>query len=184
VFGLLTPTANVIVTRRSSFVTYLRVPVRMSVPVMEWLTQCVAGTLTISLTITQLQLPLTLVLWWVCGEQWTARYSKQSAQMNSDFFNFMYITVHTQTTNIRLQRDKHAYTQVNWKMFSNPNRLSVRNIHFIILILLCQSHSDWTAGFRSPTGAENFSSNLCVQTSSGAHPASCTVGTGGSFPRG
>jgi hypothetical protein len=25
---------------------------------------------------------------------------------------------------------------------------------------------------------------LCVQTGSGAHPASCTVGTGGLFPRG
>jgi hypothetical protein len=41
-----------------------------------------------------------------------------------------------------------------------------------------------TAGVRSPTGAEDFSSNLCVQTGSGAHPASCTVGNGGSFPGG
>jgi hypothetical protein len=39
----------------------------------------------------------------------------------------------------------------------------------------------WTAGVRSPTEAEDFSSNLCVQTGSGAHPASYTVGTGGSF---
>jgi hypothetical protein len=31
---------------------------------------------------------------------------------------------------------------------------------------------------RSPTGAKDFSSNLCVQTGSGAHPASCTVGIG------
>jgi hypothetical protein len=30
--------------------------------------------------------------------------------------------------------------------------------------------------------AKDFSSNLCVQTSSEAHPASCTVGTGGPFP--
>jgi hypothetical protein len=29
---------------------------------------------------------------------------------------------------------------------------------------------------------EDFSSNLCVQTGSGAHPASCTMGTGGPFP--
>jgi hypothetical protein len=42
--------------------------------------------------------------------------------------------------------------------------------------------TDWTAGVRSLTEAEDFSSNLCVQTGSGAHPASCTVGTGGSFP--
>jgi len=32
--------------------------------------------------------------------------------------------------------------------------------------------------------AENFSSNLFVQTGSGAHPASCTMGTGGPFPGG
>jgi hypothetical protein len=37
---------------------------------------------------------------------------------------------------------------------------------------------DWTTGVRSPTGAEDFSSTLCVQTGSGAHPASCTMGTG------
>jgi hypothetical protein len=35
---------------------------------------------------------------------------------------------------------------------------------------------------RFPAGAEDFSSILCVQTGSGAHPASCTIGTGGPFP--
>jgi hypothetical protein len=44
--------------------------------------------------------------------------------------------------------------------------------------------TDWPAGVRSPTEAEDFSSNLCVQTGSGAHPPSYTVGTGGSFPGG
>jgi hypothetical protein len=44
--------------------------------------------------------------------------------------------------------------------------------------------TDRTAGVRSPTGAEDFPSNLCVQTGCEAHPASCTVGTGGSFPGG
>jgi hypothetical protein len=34
---------------------------------------------------------------------------------------------------------------------------------------------------RSPAEAKNFSSNLCVQTCSGAHPVSCTMGTGGPF---
>jgi hypothetical protein len=29
---------------------------------------------------------------------------------------------------------------------------------------------------------KNLSSSLCVQTGSGAHPASCTMGTGGPFP--
>jgi hypothetical protein len=35
---------------------------------------------------------------------------------------------------------------------------------------------------RFPVQAEDFSSNLCLQTGSGAHPALCTMGTGGSFP--
>jgi hypothetical protein len=41
---------------------------------------------------------------------------------------------------------------------------------------------DRAIGVRSPEGAKDFSSNLCVQTGSGAHPASCTMGTGGPFP--
>jgi hypothetical protein len=44
--------------------------------------------------------------------------------------------------------------------------------------------SDWTAGVRFPTDAENFPSSLCVQTGSGAHPVSCTMGTGGSLSGG
>jgi hypothetical protein len=37
---------------------------------------------------------------------------------------------------------------------------------------------------RSPAGAKDFSSSLCIQTGSEAHPASCTMGTGGPFPGG
>jgi hypothetical protein len=40
---------------------------------------------------------------------------------------------------------------------------------------------DWTIEVRFPAGAKDFSSSLCVQTGSGAHPASCTMGTGGPF---
>jgi hypothetical protein len=36
---------------------------------------------------------------------------------------------------------------------------------------------DRAIGVRFPAGSKNFSSNLCVQTCSGAHPASCTMGT-------
>jgi hypothetical protein len=39
-------------------------------------------------------------------------------------------------------------------------------------------------GVRSSAGAKDFSSNLCVQTGSGAHPASCPMDTGGPFPGG
>jgi hypothetical protein len=37
---------------------------------------------------------------------------------------------------------------------------------------------------RSLAGAKDFSPSLCVQTGSGAHPASCPMGTGGPFPGG
>jgi hypothetical protein len=37
---------------------------------------------------------------------------------------------------------------------------------------------------RSPAGEMEFSSILCVQTGSEAHPASCTMGIGGPFPGG
>jgi hypothetical protein len=47
--------------------------------------------------------------------------------------------------------------------------------------------TDWTTGqlrFDPWQRQEDFSSNLCVQIGSGAHPASCTMGTGSTFPRG
>jgi hypothetical protein len=41
---------------------------------------------------------------------------------------------------------------------------------------------DRAIGVGSPAGAKDFFSNLRVQTDSEAHPASCTMGNGGSFP--
>jgi hypothetical protein len=41
---------------------------------------------------------------------------------------------------------------------------------------------DRAIGVRSPAGAKDFSSSLCVQIGSGAHPASCPMGTGVRFP--
>jgi hypothetical protein len=43
---------------------------------------------------------------------------------------------------------------------------------------------DRAIGVRSQAGTKDFSSSLCVQTGSGAHPASCTMGKGGPFPGG
>jgi hypothetical protein len=43
---------------------------------------------------------------------------------------------------------------------------------------------DRAIGIRSSAGAKDFSSNLYVQTGYEAHPASCTMGTGGPFPGG
>jgi hypothetical protein len=43
---------------------------------------------------------------------------------------------------------------------------------------------DRAIGVRSPAGAKDFSPILCVQTGSGTHPASCTMGTRGPFSGG
>jgi hypothetical protein len=43
---------------------------------------------------------------------------------------------------------------------------------------------DRAIGVRSSAEAKDISSSLCVQTGSGVHPASCTMGTGGPFPGG
>jgi hypothetical protein len=39
-----------------------------------------------------------------------------------------------------------------------------------------------TTRVRFPAEAKDFSCSLCVQTGSDAHPASCTMGTGGPSP--
>jgi hypothetical protein len=44
--------------------------------------------------------------------------------------------------------------------------------------------TDWMTRVQSLAGAKDFSSNLCIQTSSGAQPATYPVGTRGLFPRG
>jgi hypothetical protein len=41
--------------------------------------------------------------------------------------------------------------------------------------------TDWTTGVRTPAEAKDFSSILCVQTGSEAHPASYPTGTGSTF---
>jgi hypothetical protein len=58
--------------------------------------------------------------------------------------------------------------------------LSTSSKHYFRIV----SGYDRAIGVLSPAGANDFSSNLCVQTGSGAHPASCTMGTGGPFPGG
>jgi hypothetical protein len=64
-------------------------------------------------------------------------------------------------------------------------------LHLVTLLNFCariaQSlqclTTDWMTGVRCPTYAKDFSSSLCVQTSTEAHPASYPMDTGGPFPR-
>jgi hypothetical protein len=86
--------------------------------------------------------------------------------------------------------------QMNKRIYGMTSVMPFQNSADILLVLyryttlsgaavaqsvLCLT-TDWTTGFRSPTEPEDFSSSPCVQTGSGAHPASCTMGTGGPFP--
>jgi hypothetical protein len=70
----------------------------------------------------------------------------------------------------------------------NPHTLFLISVLVFSGVAVAQSVSclttGWTTGVRSPTGAEDFSSIPCVQIGSGAHPASCTMGTVGPFPGG
>jgi hypothetical protein len=67
---------------------------------------------------------------------------------------------------------------LNATFFFNRNRVSS------VSIVSDYGLDNLTIGVRFPAGAKDFSSNLYVQTDSGAHPASCTVGTRGPFPGG
>jgi hypothetical protein len=42
--------------------------------------------------------------------------------------------------------------------------------------------TDWSTEVRSSADAKGFSSIICVQTSSEAYPASCSMRNGGPFP--
>jgi hypothetical protein len=64
------------------------------------------------------------------------------------------------------------------------NRIAIPGFNFFTIIITRSRVSsvsivsdygldDRKIGVRSPAGAEDFSSSLCVQTGSGAHPASC-----------
>jgi hypothetical protein len=52
-----------------------------------------------------------------------------------------------------------------------------------VIIVSGYGLDDRAIGVQSPAEAKDFSCRLCVQTGSGAHPASYTMGTGGPFPR-
>jgi hypothetical protein len=47
-----------------------------------------------------------------------------------------------------------------------------------------KNSTGWTPGVRFPARQRDFSLLFSVQTGSGAHPASYSMGTGGSFPGG
>jgi hypothetical protein len=76
-------------------------------------------------------------------------------------------------------------------IIGSTSQKTILNIAINILIFgvnsFCCQYSVWLRAGRtgdrgsSPGRGEDFSSSPCVQTGSGAHPASCTMGTEGPF---
>jgi len=92
-----------------------------------------------------------------------------------------------------LKRTVNMHMLYTAMLFGNSKSLSINS--FVITINLRR----WGSSFsivpdyrlddraivvRFPAEAEDISSNLCVKTSSGAHPASCPMDTQGSCPWG
>jgi hypothetical protein len=66
-------------------------------------------------------------------------------------------------------------------IFGEVYKLRVRRVAQSVQCLA----TGWTTGrsrFDPRRRRNYFPSSLCIQTGSGAHPASCTMGTGGPFP--
>jgi hypothetical protein len=57
----------------------------------------------------------------------------------------------------------------------------VKSRDSLVGIALGYGLDNWGSRVQFPPGAGNFSLRHCVQNGSGAHPASYSVGTGGSF---
>jgi hypothetical protein len=93
------------------------------------------------------------------------------------------------------QKDKHLCLERDRNSWSQrPSDQDLRDRHVSSLCHMCcepGSSVSIVSGYwlddraikvRCPAEAKDFSSNLCVQTGSGAHPASCTMDTGGPSP--
>jgi hypothetical protein len=105
---------------------------------------------------------------------------------------FILVTVSYTGHNLgRLSTEGSYYGPHN--SMSSHDLYSTKHVYFPFVHLLDEPGSsvsivsgygldDRTIEVQSPAGAKDFSSNLCVQTGSGAHPAFCTMFTGGPFP--
>jgi hypothetical protein len=69
-------------------------------------------------------------------------------------------------------------------MGQNPSERKYYYYYYYYYVVVYDLLDDRAIEVLSPTEARNFSCNLYVQTGSGVHPASCTMGTGGPFPGG
>jgi hypothetical protein len=114
-----------------------------------------------------------------------------------DIEGLLWITV-TEKWRCNSRRDIPAWCNVGWHhkgVYSRKSRSFINDLRNLYKnpqtngsrvssgsIVSDYGLDDRAIGVRSPAGAKDFSSSLCVQTGSVAHPASCTMGTGGPFP--
>jgi hypothetical protein len=70
------------------------------------------------------------------------------------------------------------YTVKVFPCYTSSSRSLGSSVNIVPVYVL----DDRAIGVRFPAGEKDFSSNLCVQTGSEAHPASCAMITGGPFP--
>jgi hypothetical protein len=95
-------------------------------------------------------------------------------------------------SNHQTRRGRHVW-YLTWCPESYARNCKHKNVSYIrawkycgsVLNILAKSGyglDDRAIEVRSPADAKDFSSILCVQTGSGAHPVSCPVSTGGPFP--
>jgi hypothetical protein len=78
---------------------------------------------------------------------------------------------------------KYVYLR-EWYMLTEFRcfKLSVSELDNSVSTVSGCGLDDRAIELRPPTETKDLPSSLCVQTGSGAHPASCTMGTGGPFP--
>jgi hypothetical protein len=102
------------------------------------------------------------------------------------WYTWMHPYTHTYIHYVITHTYMHTYTHIH--IYTNANIRSCNIIHVYIHIHRSQGSSvsivsdygldDRAIRVRSPAGAEDFSSSLYVQIGSGAHAASCPLGTG------
>jgi hypothetical protein len=112
---------------------------------------------------------LLWVRWWTFGFlRHRVSLSKSSGPHNSEYEDDSLLWYCTSVTVVQLTWDYTAQWQTGVAVsIASGYRLD-----------------DQAIEAQSLAVARDFSSSLCVQTGSGAHPASCPVGTGGPFPGG
>jgi hypothetical protein len=90
------------------------------------------------------------------------------------------VVVATTTTNKTVLRKNITTLSQNNKCSNTPHE---RSRGSSVSIVSGYGLDEREIEVRYPEGAKDFSSSLCVQTGSGAHPDTCTTGNGSPLPR-